>query len=703
MPALTTVRDLCATHNQDGRIELFALGADGAMWHRWQTAPNGPFADWQSLGGNVSQPFAVPNQDGRIELFAIGATTDRAVWHRWQTAANGPFADWHSMGGDVSQPCAIRNHDGRLELFATGTDGAVWHRWQTAPNGPFADWHSLGGNVSRPFAIHNQDGRLELFAIGATTDRAVWHRWQTAPNGPFADWHSLGGDVREVTAIHNQDGRIELFAVGGDGALSHRWQTAPNGPFADWHSLGGNVSQPFAIQNQDGRIELFAVGTDRAVWHRWQTAPNGPFADWHSLGGDVTRPFAVRNQDGRIELFAIGTDGAVWHRWQTAPNGPFAEWAQLAQTPRFVFSAPIVTGGLAALGGSVTVTVHRDGSVRWQGHAHNSGLDGYDFAVSAIVRAPSGKGVALVHRGSVGGTLTSGSRDHDWDETQPPSAAIAASFDSFAGAQLETNLEYSSDIGSAFEAATGWLVKYGVGTVLGPVGGAVVFVGVEVGSLVATGSLVPGARIVGDLLWMAGPANTLYAILAEGIAALGSRTRELTQEEYDWANAEVFRGALPPRDRLVLTDTIAGDRAFVFPRFDGKITINMGAESFDDPRGHKVNGTRRRYPGQKIRTGEVFVHELVHTCQIQHADTDLSLLADAIASKVCEATGGGSPYSYGPAGFDYAPLNLEQQAQIVSDWFAGAVPDGSNQTRTAKDESSPYFRYITDNLRIGRF
>ena len=133
-----------AIHNQDGRIELFVVGADGAIYHRWQTAPNGPFADWHSLGGNVSQPFAIRNQDDRIELFAVGAGSDRALWHRWQTAPNGPFADWDSLGGDINEPFAIHNQDGRIEVFAINADGAVWHRWQTAPNGPSADWDRLG-------------------------------------------------------------------------------------------------------------------------------------------------------------------------------------------------------------------------------------------------------------------------------------------------------------------------------------------------------------------------------------------------------------------------------------------------------------------------------------------------------------------------------------------------------------------------------
>lgn len=193
---------------------------------------------------------------------------------------------------------------------------------------------------------------------------------------------------------------------------------------------------------------------------------------------------------------------------------------------------------------------------------------------------------------------------------------------------------------------------------------------------------------------MAGPENTLFAIIAGGIASLGSRTRELTQEEYDWANNLVFSGTLPPRDRIVLTDTIGGgNRAFTFPRFDDKITLNMGPDAFSDP---------RNYPNYPF--GNIFIHELVHACQIQHANMDIALFADVFSSKVCEATGG-NPYTYGTAEPDYSSFNLEQQAQIVSDWFSGIVPKGNqtNQTGIPQDINSPYFRYISDNVRIGRF
>jgi hypothetical protein len=196
-------------------------------------------------------------------------------------------------------------------------------------------------------------------------------------------------------------------------------------------------------------------------------------------------------------------------------------FGSVAVNDPLVFTTPIITGGLAALGGWVTVTVNLDGSVRWQGHAHDSGADSYDFGISALVRTPAGRAIALAHSGHVSGTFAAGSRDHDWDETTPPSILISRFLADYKDGQLESHLEYSSDIGSALESAVNWLVKFGVGELLTPVG-VVVFIGLEVGSLISTGSLVPGARVAEGVLWMAGPGNSLLAIAAESIASLGS-------------------------------------------------------------------------------------------------------------------------------------------------------------------------------------
>jgi len=362
----------------------------------------------------------------------------------------------------------------------------------------------------------------------------------------------------------------------------------------------------------------------------------------------------------------------------------------------YEFTAPIVTHGLAALGGRINVAIYPNGALRCWGEATNSGIDSYDYTISAAVKAGSGRMLGVVRSGSVPNRVPIFGNviRRSWDETFPPDSYVASIFDQFANAQLITNLEYKSDIGGALEAAGGWLLKWGAGTALGPVFSTAVFFGVNVGSLISTGSLVPGARILEGTLWMAGPCNTLFAIAAHGVASLGSQEREIHQDEYDWANKEVFKGSLPPREKLKLTDTLGpGGRAFAFPRFDEKITLNMGPAAFADPRG---------YSG---RYGQTFIHELVHACQIHYSTMDIRLLADAISNRVCEITSGNThtPYIYGPAGKDFASFNMEQQAQIVSDWFGGTAEPGSNQTGIPKDENSPYFRYIHGNVWVHRY
>ncbi|WP_189303753.1 hypothetical protein [Streptomyces albospinus] len=46
-------------------------------------------------------------------------------------------------------------------------------------------------------------------------------------------------------------------------------------------------------------------------------------------------------------------------------------------------------------------------------------------------------------------------------------------------------------------------------------------------------------------------------------------------------------------------------------------------------------------------------------------------------------------------------FSIEAQAQIVEDWFAGSTPAGTDQTGQACDTGSPYFQYITGNIRTG--
>jgi hypothetical protein len=64
-------------------MEVFVRGTDNALWHIWQTTPNGTWSGWASLGGVLtSDPIVASNADGRLEVFVRG--TDNALWHIWE-------------------------------------------------------------------------------------------------------------------------------------------------------------------------------------------------------------------------------------------------------------------------------------------------------------------------------------------------------------------------------------------------------------------------------------------------------------------------------------------------------------------------------------------------------------------------------------------------------------------------------------------
>jgi hypothetical protein len=362
-----------------------------------------------------------------------------------------------------------------------------------------------------------------------------------------------------------------------------------------------------------------------------------------------------------------------------------------------VLNNQIVTGGIDALGGWVEVTLQRDGTVRFRGHIHDSGFESYDFHIRAMIHVLDNIALAMQRSGHVSGTASSASRDADWDETviHP---LVASRFDQIQNCWIEVAENHTGGLSGTIEDIASFALRwFGGALLIGSTAGLVIFAGAELGSLLATGSLVPGARIAEGLLWLTGPYGTLYALAAEGVASLGSRSRELSQAEYDFAQP-VFAGMLPARNRLILTDTIGGDnRAFTWPRFDGKITINMGAESYDDPRNYHIANGSKKY-------GETFIHELVHAWQIHYASMDVALLADAFASKVCEASGI-SPYNYGAAGAPFSDFNLEQQAKIVANWFIKYYKKDSNSDNqglnTPEATNDPYFRYIEGNIRVG--
>jgi len=86
-------------YNADGRLEVFAVGPDQALWHIRQTMPGSDWGVWASLGGWVANPVSKFNLDGRLEVFARGS--DNALWHIEMTSVCDGWNDWVCLGGWV--------------------------------------------------------------------------------------------------------------------------------------------------------------------------------------------------------------------------------------------------------------------------------------------------------------------------------------------------------------------------------------------------------------------------------------------------------------------------------------------------------------------------------------------------------------------------------------------------------------------------
>ncbi len=287
---------LCVGENADGRLEIFYVGTDARIRHNWQVSPNGSWHGGEALDpGNAAEACAAAvqicagrNQDGRLEVFWVGA--DGRIFHESQLTPNGGWNGGELLDGQAKKMAVGQNQDGRLEIFYIGADSGLHHDRQTAPNG---GWHGGEPLERQPLpglddaaldicAARNQDGRLEVFYVGAKGE--ILHNWQSAPNG---DWHGeekLGGDLydsaRQICVGQNKDGHLEIFYAGTNTMVYHNYQTAPNGTWAGEELLVGLREAALQIcvaRNLDGRLEICHVGTNFRLSHNHQTIPNAAY------------------------------------------------------------------------------------------------------------------------------------------------------------------------------------------------------------------------------------------------------------------------------------------------------------------------------------------------------------------------------------------------------------------------------------------
>ena len=383
-----------------------------------------------------------------------------------------------------------------------------------------------------------------------------------------------------------------------------------------------------------------------------------------------------------------------------------------------VFDEPIVTD--EPLGGHHTLTAHRDGSWRYQGHFRATGWPSFEVAILTTLgyqvavpgNAPAAAQVAFTAKGEVHGSNEPGERVFAWD-TSGASPLLAAEWEGVRRSTPQRHVEFDTDWFGAGGDVVSFLGQAIVlGSTFGAAGVAIVLAG-ETADLLRLDELVlpgtVGIIVAAGAAFVFGPGVLLPVFLAgAAVTAALVKQRHLTGEERQFVE-QVFLGTLP-MERILLTNLVGlGDRPFTAPGPGGSILVNIGDHAFDDP--VQYNGKGGTKLGENA-PGQLLIHELTHAWQIANESFTPAYYCRALSTAVGTLGGDMSAYSYGPAGPQWSSFGSEQQASIVDEWFAGDLfpPDERKVQRQRTcprmhhdqgERPNPYFRYIRDNIRAG--
>lgn len=349
--------------NKDGRMELFARGIDGSLYHMWQTSINGAWSAWASMGGTVaSEPVAVTNRTGGNAAFA--RFTDNNLYYAWQNGSSGAWSSWISLGGSIAgRPSVGKSPDGRMDVFCRMPDGTIQHRWESTSSG-WQAWASLGGSFAAdPVVALNWEGREEVFVRG--TDSQLYHKWQLN-DGSWSDWASLGGTIAGDPAIGmTYDGRIELYCRFTDGSTRRNWQNGRivGTSWSGWSALSESTAYNVALARRpDFKQDMYCRDGNGRIVRLSQSTVDGAFTSREVLSAaSIRAPIVGHAEDGTQQLFVFEGDGRIHGRTQLSSGAwtPYTSYGP-ALFPENTFPTILSAATMPFLlagGDAVTVTV----------------------------------------------------------------------------------------------------------------------------------------------------------------------------------------------------------------------------------------------------------------------------------------------------------------------------------------------------------
>ncbi|MFE9630554.1 PIG-L family deacetylase [Streptomyces sp. NPDC006463] len=322
-----------------GRLWAFAtLDGQTAYWTR---APGGDWAGPALLPGTGIDPGATTARfpDGRIAVVAtrtvfgpVATGYLREVVYAVQSAPDGPFGPWQSLGSPevadedgtsaISAPSAGVDAEGRLTVYLRDARRTLRATTQL-PGGGFSAWRRLGGEDLQgdPVTALDSAGRRHVYA---TTTKSVLAWTQAGPGSPLSGPSETGLPATTVPLSAAPDGAgVRLYFRRPDsGVVRTALVTAGPGKLqvssvAEAGGRAGYGAVAVAGRLIAGRADSGTIGTTGLggppAWTESAMLYSGAPAAVLELSGATT---AVLGLDAQLHITSTprASTTPAWHR-----------------------------------------------------------------------------------------------------------------------------------------------------------------------------------------------------------------------------------------------------------------------------------------------------------------------------------------------------------------------------------------------------
>ncbi len=333
------------------RLDLFAQGSNGHLWHRWRNSTG--WGNWEQLPGAtlVGGPSAVSWGPGRMDVVARGSG-DKLLHWSWDESESIWYFD-ESLGGGVSADPAISSRGvGKLDIFARDEDYHLMHRSYDAAYGGWSATESLGGEFLTGGAAAVSWGGDRVDVVARANDDSVYHMYKNVPsryvlgtsNGTGISSRSTvlsGMDRSRAMAMGdvNGDGKADVVSVERESSGKARYQLGTsNGSGFVWSSTSlTGMSEPVQLAmgdvNGDGKDDIVAVEPDGSGTYRYMFgASKGSDFSWNFTNlTKMSLPTQIAlgdvNGDGKDDIVATEKSGSSYNYMLGISNGTNFAWS----------------------------------------------------------------------------------------------------------------------------------------------------------------------------------------------------------------------------------------------------------------------------------------------------------------------------------------------------------------------------------------